>query len=333
MKLAVVGLGHWGHRLVPKFLVHPGVDGLYCYDIDESRRAVVRKEFPEVIVASDYASVVANPEVDAVFVATPVATHYDLAKKALEHGKHLLVEKPLTNSVRDARALVELAAARKLILMVDHITIYHGAVRKIKDLIDAQRIGDIIYIDAVRVNLGIFQSDVNVVWDLAIHEFAVIDYLLGEMPRAVTCVGVAHYGELEEAAYVTLFYGKGVIAHIHVSWLSPVKTRRLILGGTSKMLLFDDTSPSEKLMLFDRGVGRSPDAGVDGPPITYRDGATEAVPYDTTEPLSTVIDTFLRSIHEKQEPLTNGESGLRMVRILEAASKSLKQQGLRIPLD
>ncbi|KPK63694.1 hypothetical protein AMJ83_05700 [candidate division WOR_3 bacterium SM23_42] len=333
MKLAVIGLGHWGHRLIPKFLVHPRVDGLYCHDVDASRRAMISKEFPEVIVASDYASVLANPEVDAVFVATPVATHYDLAKKALEHGKHVLVEKPLTNSVRDAQALVELAATRKLTLMVDHITIYHGAVRKIKDLIDSQSVGDIIYIDAVRVNLGIFQCDVNVVWDLAIHEFAIIDYLLGEMPRAVTCVGAAHYGELEEAAYVTLFFGQGVIAHIHVSWLSPVKTRRLILGCTRKMLLFDDTSPSEKLMLFDRGVGRSPDADVDGPAITYRDGATEAVSYDTTEPLFTVIDAFLRSIHEKQEPLANGESGLRMVRILEAASKSLKQQGVRIPLD
>lgn len=332
MKLAVVGLGRWGQRLIPKCLTHPQVDGLYCYDIDASRRAIISKKFPEVIGAPDYASLMRDSEIDAVFIATPVATHYDLAKQALEHGKHVLVEKPMTGSVRHAKALVDLAATRKLTLMVDHITIYHGAVRKIKDLIDSQSIGDIIYLDAVRANLGIFQSDVNVVWDLAIHEFAIIDYLLDEMPEAVSCVGVAHYGELEEAAYVTLFFGRRVIAHIHVSWLSPVKTRRLILGGTKKMIVFDDSSNGDKLMLFDRGIDRDSDAKVGGPAITYREGATEAISYDTAEPLFKVIDTFVRSIHEKQQPLTSGESGLRTVRILEAASKSLKQRGARIPL-
>ena len=244
----------------------------------------------------------------------------------------MLVEKPLTNSVHDAQVLVELAAARNLTLMVDHITIYHGAVRKIKELVDSQGIGDIIYIDAVRTNLGMFQPDVNVVWDLAIHEFAIIDYLLGEMPKAVNCTGVAHYSELEEVAYVTLFYGEGIIAHIHVSWLSPVKTRRLILGGTKKMLVFDDTSAGDKLILLDRGITQSADTGADRPKIFYRDGPAEKVPYDATEPLSMVIDTFLKSINEQQEPATGGESGLRMVRILEAACKSLRQRGATITL-
>jgi predicted dehydrogenase len=333
MKFAIVGLGHWGPMLIPKFLKHPKVGGMYCYDIDESRSAKVVKEFPEVVVASDYRSILENEDVNAIIVATPVASHFDIAKQALEHGKHVFVEKPLTNSITDAQTLVELASARNLKLMVDHITIYSGAVRKIKELISKKDIGDILYVDTVRANLGMFQSDVNVVWDLAIHEFAIIDYLLDEMPRAVTGIGVAHYGMVEEMAYVTLFFEKGIIAHIHVSWLSPVKIRRLILGGRKKMLLFDDTSLDEKIRLFDRGVEMSAGPGASRREIMYHDGATQVIQHESAEPLVVVVDEFVKAIDEDVTPLTDGKAGLRMVRILDAAEKSLKQQGARIRLD
>lgn len=333
MKFAIVGLGHWGPRLIPKFLKHPKVVGMYCYDIDDSRSAKVAKEFPEVVVASDYRSILENEDVNAIIVATPVASHFDIAKQALEHGKHVFVEKPLTNSITDAQTLVELASARNLKLMVDHITIYGGAVRKIKELISKKDIGDILYVDTVRANLGMFQSDVNVVWDLAIHEFAIIDYLLDEMPKAVTGIGVAHYGMVEEMAYVTLFFEKGIIAHIHVSWLSPVKIRRLILGGRKKMLLFDDTSLEEKIRLFDRGVEMSAGSGASRREIMYHDGATQVIQHESAEPLVVVVDEFVKAIDEDVTPLTDGKAGLRMVRILDAAEKSLKQQGARIRLD
>lgn len=333
MKFAIVGLGRWGPRLIPKVLNHPKVVGLYCYDRDESKSAKVSHDFPEVVVASDYRSILENDDVIGIIVATPVASHFDLAKQALEHGKHVFVEKPLTNSIADAKTLVELATTNSLKLMVDHIMVYNGAVQKIRELITNDEIGEILYIDAVRANLGMFQSDVNVVWDLAIHEFAIIDYVLAEMPKAVTGIGVAHYGMLEEMAYVTLFFDKGVIAHIHVSWLSPVKKRRLIIGGRKKMLVFDDTRSDDKLKLFDRGVEMSAGSGASRAEIMYHDGATQVIQHESAEPLVGVVDEFMKAIDKDVTPLTDGKAGLRMVRILDAAEKSLKQQGVRIGLD
>jgi predicted dehydrogenase len=333
MRFAIVGLGHWGPRLIPKFLRHPKVDGMYCYDVDGARIARVKEEFPNIKESSDYRSILENGDIDAVIVATPVASHFDLAKQALEHGKHVLVEKPLTNSVTDAQTLVELASARNLQLMVDHIMVYSAAVRKIKELIKNDIIGEVLYIDAVRANLGMFQSDVNVIWDLAIHEFAIIDYLLGEMPEAIAANGVAHYGMPEEVAYITLFFGKGIIAHIHVSWLSPLKIRKLVLSARKKMLIFDDTSLDEKIRLFDRGVEISTSPDASKPEIVYHDGATQVVQSETAEPLMAMVDQFVKAIDEDVTPLTDGNAGLRMVRILEAAEKSLKEQGARIRLD
>jgi predicted dehydrogenase len=332
MKFAIVGLGHWGPRLIPKFLKHPKVNAMYCYDVDAARMAKVKEECPDVVAAPGYPDILENKDIDAVVVATPVATHFDVAKQALEHGKHVLVEKPLTNSVADAETLVKLASTRNLKLMVDHIMVYSGAVRKIKELIKNDVIGEVLYIDAVRANLGMFQSDVNVVWDLAIHEFAIIDYLLDKMPGAVVTNGVAHYGMREEMAYVTLFFGKGIIAHIHVSWLSPLKIRKLVLGARKKMLIFDDTSRDEKIKLFDRGVEISTRPEARKPEIVYHEGATQVVQSESGEPLMTMVDEFVTAIDEDTTPLTDGNAGLRMVKILEAAESSLKSQGARIRL-
>ena len=333
MKFAIVGLGHWGPRLIPKFLKHPKVDCMYCFDIDGARVAKVKEEFPSIKATSDYRGILENRDIDAVIVATPVASHFDLAEQALEHGKHVLVEKPLTNSIADAQTLVKLASERNLKLMVDHIMVYSGAVRKIRELIQNDVIGEVLYIDAVRANLGMFQSDVNVVWDLAIHEFAIIDYLLDKMPEAVVVNGVAHYGVPEEMAYVTLFFEKGIMAHVHVSWLSPLKIRRLVLGARKKMLIFDDTSIDEKIRLLDRGVEISTSPDVSKPEIVYHDGATEVVEYGGVEPLMAMVDAFVKVIDEDIAPLSDGKAGLRMVKILEAAEKSLRAQGARIRLD
>lgn len=333
MKFAIVGLGHWGPRLIPKFLKHPRVEGMYCYDIDASRVAKVKGEFPEVIAASDYRSVLENETIDAVIVATPVASHFDIAKQALERKKHVLVEKPLASSAADAQMLVELASAHNLKLMVDHIMLYSSAVRKIKELIKNHILGEILFIDAVRANLGMFQSDVNVVWDLAIHEFAIIDHLLDKLPEAVTANGVAHYGLPEEIAYITLFFERGIIAHIHVSWLSPLKIRRLVLGARKKMLIFDDTSIDEKITLLDRGVEINTRSAINKSEIVYHDGAAQSVHSEGTEPLMAMADEFVKAIGDDVTPLTDGNAGLRMVRILEATEKSLKEQGARIRLD
>lgn len=333
MTVALIGLGHWGYRFVPKLLNHALVEGLCCYDIDDARSRRIVQDFPSVKVSSDYESVLDNPEIEAVVIATPVTSHYSLAKKALESGKHVLLEKPLTNRVDEAQHLVDLASARELKLMVDHITVYSGAARSIKRLIDSQTLGKVLYFNAVRANLGLIQSDVSVVWDLAIHEFALIQYLLGEMPNTVSATGAAFYGSLEEIADVILSFEGGIIAHVHVSWLSPVKKRELIIGGMKKMLVFDDTVSEKKLKLFDRGVDLSVNAGVDKPTVTYRDGDCQVLDHDRTEPMVAVIDEFMKAISEGREPLTNGAVGLRCVRVLQAAEKSVKQGGTSVNLE
>ncbi|UCG30194.1 MAG: Gfo/Idh/MocA family oxidoreductase [candidate division WOR-3 bacterium] len=332
MKIALIGLGQWGPRLIPKLLNHACVDGIYGYDIDEARRHRISSEFPEVNVVSDYHEILQNPEITGVVIATPVTSHYLPARQALEHGKHVLVEKPLTSSVVDAANLVELAKLHDLKLMVDHITVYSGAVRKLKQLIDSQMLGEILYFDAVRSNLGMLQRDVNVVWDLAIHEFAVLDYLIGELPRAVSGVGSFHCSKQEEIAHITLHYENDIVAHVHVSWISPVKTRRLIIGAKKRMVVFDDTSMQEKIRLFDSGVDVLCGEGSAHPAISYRRGCAEVLGYDQIEPLVLMFDTFLGSIEQGHAPLTDGEAGLRLVKMLAAVDESIKRNGVKVPL-
>ena len=332
MKIALVGLGQWGPRLIPRLLAHPEVDRVYAHDIDESRNSHVSGEFPEVAIVSNYDQILQNPEISAVVVATPAAEHYSLSRRALESGKHVLVEKPLTNSVADAERLVELARHRELTLMVDHITVYSGAVRALKRIIDAGELGELLYLDSVRANLGMLQSDVNVVWDLGIHEFAILDYLVGELPAAVSGVGFSRYGKQEEIAYVTLYFNNDIVAHVHVSWVSPIKIRRLIAGGRKRMIVFDDARPADKLEVFDSGIDVSANGSAEHPVISYRRAAAEVLQYDETEPLVLMIDTFVGSVNAGSIPLTNGESGLRMVRVLAAVEKSLKQKGSIVSL-
>jgi predicted dehydrogenase len=333
MKIALIGLGHWGPRLIPTLLKHPGIDTVYGHDTDAARNLKISREFPQVTVVSKYDEILNDGEVQAVIVATPAASHFLLARRALEYGKHVLVEKPLTDAVAEATELVDLASRNDLRLMVDHITVYSGPVRALRGIIDANEPGELLYFNAVRANLGMLQLDVNVVWDLGIHEFAVLDYLIGEQPVAVSGVGLSQYGKREEIAYVTLYFENNLVAHVHVSWLSPIKMRRLIIGGRKKMVVFDDTRPQDKLEIFDSGVDVSYNEPSAHPVISYRRGVAKVLEYDKTEPLALMIDTFVSSIKDGSEPLTNGASGLRMVRILAAVEKSLKNKGRIIPID
>lgn len=331
MKVGLVGMGRWGSRLIPKLLNNHRIAGVVGYDSDASCRAAITREFPGVAVVPDYDTM--HEEVDAVVIATPVASHYDLARQALEKGKHILLEKPLTSRLEDASRLVRIARERGLTLMVDHITVYSGLARKIKELIAAQEMGRVLYVDAVRANLGMLQPDVNVVWDLAVHEFALLDYLFGEMPRAVSGIAAAHYGKQEEIAYVALFYGNGTIAHVNVSWLSPVRIRRFVIGGTEKTAVYDGAAATDRLVVSTAGIEASRDRDGEIPRIAYRRGSARTIALAPDEPLVSMLDEFIGSIEEQRAPMTGGEAGWRTVKVLAAVERSIQQHGARIPLD
>jgi len=333
MKVGVIGLGYWGPNLVRNFLATPGVEKVYGCDLDEKRLAFIKSRFPAVELTKDTDFVLKASEIDAVAIATPVATHYPLARKAIENGKHVLVEKPLTASVKEAEDLVNLAERNKKVLMVDHTFIYTGAVRKIKELIDNGDIGEIYYFDSVRINLGLFQHDVNVIWDLATHDVSIMDFVINSKPVSVAAFGTSHYNGIEDIAYITVNFDNGIIAHFHVSWLAPVKVRRILISGTKKMIVYDDTEPSEKVKIYDKGVVVTSQEGIHRLLIQYRSGDMYAPKLDDTEALSLVCKDFVESILEGRSPITDGYAGLKVVKILESAEKSIKKNGILVNLD
>jgi predicted dehydrogenase len=334
MKIAVVGVGYWGPNLVRNFLNNSRVNKVYCCDPDKSRLDSIRKQFPVVEVLTDFNEVLQNNSIDAVVIATPVSTHYPLARKALEAGKHVFVEKPITASSREAEHLIELAGRRKLVLMVDHIFIFNGAVIKIKDIIDSGEIGKTLYFDAVRINLGLFQHDVNVLWDLAIHDLSIMNHLLEEKPKAVSAVGINHFNTIEDISYLTLFFESNCIGHFHVNWLAPVKIRRILIGGTKKMIVYDEMETVEKIRVYDKGVEIRSKEGIYKTLIQYRTGDMYAPKFDNIEALSSITQEFIRRIHDQDRVnCCDGTDGLRIVRILEAAEKSIKNKGRIVDLD
>ncbi len=334
MKIAVVGIGYWGPNLVRNFLNNSRVHKVYCCDRDKGRLDLIRKQFPVVEIITDYNEVLQNNSIDAVVLATPVSTHYPLARKALEAGKHVFVEKPITASSREAENLIEIADRKKLTLMVDHIFIFNGAVTKIKEIIDSGEIGKILYFDAVRINLGLFQHDVNVLWDLAIHDLSIMNHLLDEKPRAVSAVGMNHFNTIEDMSYLTLFFESNCIAHLHVNWLAPVKIRRVLIGGTKKMIVYDEMETVEKIRVYDKGVDIKTKEGIYKTLIQYRTGDMYAPRFDNTEALASIANEFVRRIGDRdQGECCDGKEGLRIVRILEAAEKSIKGKGKIIELD
>jgi predicted dehydrogenase len=337
MNVAVIGYGYWGPNLVRNFSWLEGIEVKYVCDLDQERLAKVRNLFPNVsVTTTDYDQVLKDPSVQAIAVATPVNTHFSLAKKALEAGKHVLIEKPMTDNVADARELVELARSKDRILMVDHTFLYTGAVIKMKELVDSGQIGEIYYFDSVRVNLGLFQNDVNVIWDLAPHDLSIMTYLIDKKPIGVSAVGVSHVKDnMENIAYITVFYEDSTFAHFHINWLSPIKVRQILIGGSEKMIVYNDMENTEKIKVYDSGVETTPGSKDElyNTLIQYRTGDMYAPKLDPAEALKTECLHFIECVEKGIQPISNGEFGLEIVKILEAAQRSMEQQGTKISLD
>ncbi|HLK19330.1 MAG TPA: Gfo/Idh/MocA family oxidoreductase, partial [Bryobacteraceae bacterium] len=298
-------------------------------DLRPERLAIAARRYPGIQATTDPKALITNPNIDAIVIATPVSSHFPLALDALKTGKHVFVEKPLTATSEQAMRLIDEAERRRLVLMVDHTFVYTGAVRKIREQVESGALGEIYYYDSVRVNLGLFQHDVNVLWDLAAHDLSIMDYVLPCRPCAVSATGISHVpNEPENVAYLTLFFESSIIAHIHVNWLAPVKIRRTLIGGARKMIVYDDLEPSEKIKVYDKGItiSNSPEH-VYEMLISYRTGDMYAPQLQMTEALQTEANHFISCIEGSASPLTGGDAGLQVVSLLEAASCSLKQRG------
>jgi predicted dehydrogenase len=339
--IAVVGYGYWGPHLVRNFWDAPGARLVSVCDLRPERLAGVQSRYPAVEITSQFDDLINDPRVQAIAIATPVSTHFELAMRTLQAGKHVFVEKPIAASVREAQQLVDEAERRGLVLAVDHTLVHTGAVRKMHELVE-NGIGDVYYYDSVRVNLGLFQHDVSVIWDLAVHDLAIMDYVLPARPVAVSAAGVSHFpGEPENIAYLNLFFENNLIAHIHVNWLAPVKIRRTLIGGSSKMIVYDDLEPSEKIKVYDKGITLKERGDDDTSTreqeyqilIGYRTGDMWAPQIDIKEALGIELREFIGCIEQRTAPIADGHAGLRVVRILEAATQSLSQRGRVIELE
>ena len=329
INIGIVGYGYWGPNLVRNFAETPGAKVAAVSDLDSAKLAVVERRFPGVKTTTDYRELLTDPGIDAVAIATPVNTHFELGMAALRAGKHVWLEKPMTETAEQARQLVDEAEKRGLTLIVDHTFIYTGAVAKMAELIKAGELGRIYYYDSIRVNLGLFQRDVSVISDLAVHDFSILDHLLDEHPVAVTASGMNHFpGTPENLAYVTLYYESGTIAHVNVSWLAPVKVRQILVGGSKKMITYDDLEPSEKIKVYDKGVSFTDDPQkIQEMRVGYRTGDMWAPRLAVTEALGIEGSHFVDCIENGKVPKTDGQLGLRVVELIEAANKSMRHKG------
>ena len=333
IRMGVIGYGYWGPNILRVFNTVEGSKVIAVCDIKQDALKRVRKIYPEVRVTTDPEELLSSVDIDAVAVITPVFSHYELAKKALLLGKHVFVEKPFTYTVAQAEELIELAEKNHLKIMVDHTFLFTGAVRKIKQVIDDGTLGSLLYFDSMRVNLGLFQHDVNVVWDLAPHDLSIVDYLIEEKPTAVVATGEAHFNHgMEDVAYITLYFPKHLIAHINVNWLSPVKVRTTLIGGKKKMLVWNDLDPDEKIKIYDKGIEVETKEGVYDLLLSYRSGDMWAPKVDQVEALRLEAEHFLDCVAKDKVPINDGNSGLRVVKILEAANKSIKDRGEMVDL-
>lgn len=332
MKAAVLGLGYWGPNLIRNFSSNKEITSVTGCDINPARLKSIKEKFPNVSVAEHFEDVLKDKTIDIIAISTPVDTHYKLAKEALKNGKHIWVEKPFTSTAKQAEELIRLAEKMNLKIFVDHTFIYTGAVAKIKELVQAGELGDIIYFDSVRVNLGLFQHDVNVIWDLAPHDLSIMGYILKAKPIAVSANGIANYSNYENVAHLSVYFDDNTFAHFHVNWTSPVKIRRMIVGGNKKMLVFDDMENSEKIKVYDSGVEITTQEGIYNALVQYRIGDMYSPKVNQTEALTLGVKEFVAAINENRLPLTNGHDGLDVVKILEASDKSIKQKGKLIKL-
>jgi len=328
LRIGVIGYGYWGPNIVRNFSTANGSEVTMVCDMNQQTLKKVKKSYPQINVTDNIDELIKKPEVDAIAICTPVFTHHDLAKKALEEGKSVFLEKPFTYTVAEAEDLIELAAKKNLKLMVDHTFLYTGAVRKIRQLIDDSILGNLYYFDSVRVNLGLFQHDVNVVWDLAPHDISIMDYIIGEKPQAVVATGASHFGRgLEDIAYLTFYYDHNIIAHINANWLSPVKVRTTLIGGEKKMLVWNDLEPDEKIKIYDKGVKVKTKEGQYNLLVDYRSGDMWAPKVEQTEALKLMAEKFVDYVKNGGTVINDGIAGLNNVRMLEAANKSLHNKG------
>ena len=334
IRVGLVGYGYWGPNLARNFEECEGTRLASVCDRRPERLRAAARRYPGAKLTSNPEALLRASEVDAVAIATPVSTHYELALRALRAGKHVLLEKPLALSSEQGERLVEEAERQKRVLMVDHTFVYSGAVRRIRDLVASGVFGRIYYYDSVRINLGLFQSDVNVLWDLAVHDLAIMDYVLGKEARRLSALAVSHFEDRpENTAYLTLAFDDNLIAHIHANWLAPVKLRRTVIGGSQKMAVYDDLEPSDKVKLYDRGVEMTAgDADLHQRLVSYRTGDMYSPKLDTTEALQVEVAHFAHCIRTGSPPLTDGRAGLRVVRLLEAAGRSIREGGRLVEL-
>ena len=329
VNIAVVGYGYWGPNLVRNFAETPELNLVAVTDLDPNKLEVVKRRYPAVRTTTRYQDLLDDANIDAIAIATPVSTHFPLGMAALKAGKHLWLEKPMTETSEQASQLVEEAEKRSLVLIIDHTFIYTGAVRKMAEIVKSGDVGTVLYFDSTRINLGLFQHDVSVISDLAVHDFSILDYLLGEHPVAVSANGINHFpGTPENLAYITLFYESTTIAHLNVSWLAPVKVRRILLGGSQKMITYDDLEPSEKVKIYDKGVNLTEDAAqIQEMRVGYRTGDMWAPKLVGTEALRVEGEHFADCIVNGKTPFTDGRLGLRVVELIEAAAHSMSAKG------
>ena len=333
VRVGVVGYGYWGPNVARNFSETPGARLVACCDLQPERLERATARYPAIQVTDDYEALLADDRLDAVAICTPISTHYRLAKAALEAGKHVLVEKPLAQSLAQCLELEALAAARGRVLLVDHTFLYTGAVRRIKELVDAGELGDLYYFDAVRINLGLFQHDSNVIWDLAPHDISIMVHLLGGVPEQVMAVGASHVNEhVENIAYLTMCYPQRLLAHVHVNWLAPAKVRRTIIGGSRKMVVYDDMDMSEKVKVYDSGARLSDDPDhVYRTMVEYRTGDMYAPKLDKAEALAVECAHFVACIERGATPISGARLGSQIVAVLEAANRSLRLGGTPEP--
>ena len=327
--VGVVGYGYWGPNLVRNLAETPGAQIKAVADLDAQRLGLVQRRYPGVKTTQRLRDVLDDPWIDAVAVATPVATHFDIGMQVLQAGKHLWLEKPMTQTADQAKQLVEEADKRKRVLLVDHTFIYTDAIQRLAQLIRSDELGKVFYYDSTRINLGLFQRDASVICDLAVHDFAILDYLLGEQPSAVSASGVNHFpGTPENLAFITMYYDSGTIGHTNVSWLSPVKVRQILIGGSKKMVTYDDLQPSEKLKVYDKGVSLVPPGdSTEELRIGYRSGDVWSPKLGMVEALRTEGEHFVKCIDQDTAPMTDGAMGLRVVQLIEAAHNSMHSKG------
>jgi predicted dehydrogenase len=327
IRVGVIGYGYWGPNVVRNFISADGADIAMISDASMGALRRVGKDHPHIRNTRYDKELILSHEIDAVAIVTPVSTHYELAKLALQNGKHIFVEKPFTSSTAQAEELINLAEQKNLKIMVDHTYLFTGAVRKIKELIDEDVLGDLFYFDSIRINLGLLQSDVNVVWDLAPHDLSIMDYLIRKDPIAISATGRAHINGMEDVAYITAYFQGNLIAHINVNWLSPVKIRTTLIGGQKKMVVWNDLAADEKIRVYDRGVDVCEKELSYHARVNYRSGDIWVPRLEQGEALKAEAEYFVNCINEDITPINDGMAGIRIVRMLEAVVSSLESRG------